>query len=307
VHPRGDLVVATGGRAFWILDDVTPLREIDRALRESRARLYRPRPVYRSNFAGPGQSEPGATFGQNPPSGALLAFYSPNAGPTTIEIRNSAGEVVRRFATTADSNVSATVIVARPGLNRITWDLRKPAIPTVLAGGGPGQGRIEGHLVPPGRYTVKLTQGGASETVPLEVRATPGVTARAADYAAQEALLKDIEADLLEYRTLSRQAETVRAQLTAVMQKVTDSTTIDALRKYASRVEVSAETIRHLSYLQPRVNAVVPAVRASYREAYTTLHTDWLSQRAQSQKTLGPDLDAINSLLAKAGQPAIKR
>jgi len=177
----------------------------------------------------------------------------------------------------------------------------------VLAGGGPGQGRIEGHLVPPGRYTVKLTQAGASETVPLDVRAMPGVTARAADYVAQEALLKDIETDLLEYRTLSRQAENVRTQLTAALQKVTDSTTLDALRKYAARVEVSSEPVRHLSYLQPRVNAVVPAVRASYREAYVTLHSDWQSQRSQSQKTLGPDLDAINALLAKVGQPAIKR
>src|SRR5262245_403248 len=137
VHPRGDLVVATGGRAFWILDDVTPLREVDRGLRESKMRLFRPRAAYRSNLAGSGPSEPGATVGQNPPTGALLAFYSPNAGQTSVEIRNAAGEVVRRFATAADSNAPATVITVRPGLNRVSWDLRKPAIPTVLAGGGP--------------------------------------------------------------------------------------------------------------------------------------------------------------------------
>jgi hypothetical protein len=298
--------VATGGRAFWILDDVTPLREVDRTLSESRLRLYRPRAAYRSNLASPGPSEAGATAGQNPPTGALIAFYSPSSAAMTIDIRNGAGEVVRRFASAGEPDPSASVIDLRPGLNRITWDLRRPAIPTVLAGGGPGQGRIDGHLVAPGMYTVRLTQGGSTLTAPLEVRAMPGVTARAADYAAQETLLQDIEADLLEYRTLSRQAESVRSQLNDVMTKVTDSTTLGALRPFRDRVDVSAEPIRHLAYLQPRVNAVVPAVRASYREAYTMLHRDWLIQRSASRQVLGPDLDAINATLAKLNIPPIK-
>jgi photosystem II stability/assembly factor-like uncharacterized protein len=310
VHPRGDLVVATGGRAFWILDDVSALRELDAGLRETAVRLFKPRPAYRSNLAGGGGfgggGDAGATAGQNPPTGALLSIYSPRAGRASIEIRNAAGSVVRRLGAADESNPSGAGVDLRAGLNRITWDLRTAVIPTVAAGGGPGQGRIEGHLVAPGTYTVRLTFDGTTATAPLDVRAMPSVTATAADYAAQEQLLTAIEKDLLEYRAVSRQIDGVRTQVAEAMRQLTDSGALDAARRYNAKLEMPAEIARHLSYLQPRVNGVVPAVRASYRETYTMLHADWLAQRAVLERALGADLDALNAVLARFNRPAIK-
>jgi photosystem II stability/assembly factor-like uncharacterized protein len=304
VSTRGDLVAATGGRAFWILDNLSLLRQVRPALDETRVRLFSPRAAYRSNLAN-GDGAPAPAFGQNPPSGAVLDFYLPQKTPVTIEIANPAGAVVRRLVTSEDPDPLASVIETRAGLNRIAWDLRRTSIPTVAAGGGPGQGRVEGHPVRPGTYTVRLTAGGTTVSAPLEVRAMPGVTATAAEYAEQERLLGAIEKDLLEYRDISRKVESVRTQVNEAARKLTDSTAIAATRAYSATLTLPTETIRHLSYLHPRVNGVVPHVRASYREMYAMLHRDWEAARPALERALGPDLTTLNATLARFGVAAI--
>jgi hypothetical protein len=306
VHPRGDLVVATGGRAFWILDDVTPLRQVDALLREGSLHLFRPRPAYRPHLAAADTGD--AVFGRNPTSGALLHFYLPRKAPVTIEVVNAAGTLMRRLATADNPDRStATIIDAKPGLSRITWDLRRTSIPLAGgAGGGPGQGRVEGHLAAPGMYTVKLTSSGTTVTAPLEVRAIPGVAATAAAYAEQERLLNLIEKDLLEYRELSLRMDSVRTQLTEAMKKLGDSVAVREANAYAAKLQMPADIYRHLSYVHARVNAVVPDVRPSHRDMYGMLHKDWESRRPTLQRTLRTDLDALNATLTRFGQPPIK-
>ena len=305
VHPRGDLVVATGGRAFWILDDVTPLRQIDPLLRERSLHLFRPRPAYRSHLAAADTGD--VTFGRNPPTGAVFDFYLPRKAPVAIEVFNAAGTLMRRLATADSANRSAAVIDAKPGLNRITWDLRRTSIPLVSGtGGGPGQGRVEGHLAAPGNYTVKLTSGGTTVTAPLEVRAAPSVAATAAAYAEQERLLSLIEKDLLEYREVSLRMESARTQLAEATKKLGDSAAVRDANAYAAKLQMPAEIYRYLSYVHARVNAVVPDVRPSYRDMYLTLHRDWESGRPALERILRSDLDALNATLARFGQPPIK-
>lgn len=306
VH-QNDLIVATGGRAFWILDDVTLLRELDAGLRESTVRLFRPRPAYRAHLAAGGSIEPGTAFGQNPPAGAILNFYLPRRTPTTIEVLTSSGTVVRRLVTADNPDPSAVVIDARAGMNRLTWDLRQTPIPLVSGvGGGPGQGRVEGHLVAPGTYTIKLTSGGTSVTAPLEIRAMPSVRATTAEYAAQEQLLNAIEKDLLEYRDLARQVESVRAQIADVTKKLADSTALEASRTYSAKLDLPTEIYRHLAYVHARVNGVVPNARPSYREMYALLHNDWEAARPAIRRALGADLIAFNATLAKLNHSPIK-
>jgi photosystem II stability/assembly factor-like uncharacterized protein len=306
VHPTGDLVVATGGRAFWILDDVTPLRQLTPSARDTALRLYRPRPAYRSNLANGGLAGPEPTAGQNPPGAALIHFYLPRNAPVTIEVSDSAGTVVHRLVTADDADPRADVIEVAAGLNRIAWDLRRTPIPVLTLPAQPGQGRVDGNYLAPGTYTLRLTSGGATASAPLEVRAMPGITAAATAYAAQERLLRLIETDLLEFRDLSRRAESVRAQLTETASKLTDSSAIREASAYAPRLALPMELYGHLMYLHSRVNSLVPDVRPSYQDLYVTLHRDWEAQRAALEKLLGADLDAINATLTRVGQPAIK-
>ena len=134
----------------------------------------------------------------------------------------------------------------------------------------------------------------------------PGAAATATAYAEQGRLLRVIEKDLLAYRDLSRRGESVRAQLTEAAKKLTDSAATRAVSAYTAKLEFPVVLYGHLMYLHQAVNSFVPDVRPSSREQYTMLHGDWEAQRPTLEKALGADLDALNVVLARFGQAAIK-
>jgi photosystem II stability/assembly factor-like uncharacterized protein len=202
VH-QNDLIVATQGRALWIMDDLTPLHQMDAAVRAADAHLFKPRAAYRLRLGG-GR---GGDWPENPPDGAMI-FYrfakAPTAG-ATIEIRDSAGALVRTFTpggagtkeevfqsmrTPTVTIVGAPRVLTTPGMHRLVWDLRYP--PAYLAPGvnewGPEPrvarvtGDTKGPLAMPGTYTVTLkTADGWSESQTFDVRLDPRVNVPAAD------------------------------------------------------------------------------------------------------------------------------
>ncbi len=187
-----DLIVATHGRGFWVLDDITPLRQVTDAVVRSDAFLFEPETAY--NLPQPSENgtpqprdEP---LAENQPYGAILDYYlgSNVNGPVTLEILSPAGEVLRKFSSEDKStpvdpeklNIPAFWIKSPPilstakGMHRWVWDLRPtPQAPS----GGPGGGgfRRGASTVLPGNYTVKLTAGGKSYTQPLVIKMDPRV------------------------------------------------------------------------------------------------------------------------------------
>ena len=191
-----DLIVATHGRGFWVLDDITCLRQINDDIAKSDAYLFQPADAI--NVA------PGSEYGtpqprdeplaENPPYGAIVDYYLKSApsGPVTLEILDSAGETVRRYSSEDKAppvNPETLNIPAfwRPtpeplsgaaGMHRWVWDLRPtPAADSPARGGGGGGGggifgRGEGRVLP-GAYIVKLTVGGRSYIQPLKVKMDP--------------------------------------------------------------------------------------------------------------------------------------
>jgi hypothetical protein len=180
-----DLIVATHGRGFWILDNITPLRQIDANALTADAILFKPQPtvlVPEPNEQGTPipKDEP---FAENAPWGAMLDYYLKAAasGPVTIEIADASGTVVRRYSSDdtpqpRDPNSlnvqtvwapSAAVPPVTAGMHRWLWDLR----PAPQAGGGRGRGPAP--IVAPGTYTVKLTANGRTFTQPLTVKKDP--------------------------------------------------------------------------------------------------------------------------------------
>jgi photosystem II stability/assembly factor-like uncharacterized protein len=195
VH-RKDLVVATQGRSFWILDDLTPLHQLGDRVASARAHLFAPRDAYRVRYAGSfggiesSRERPDAP--EYPPPGATINYWlAPGAsGPLTLDVLDAGGQVVRSFSSEAAGEssqppdepgmraptmvrVGTPKLPTRPGLNRFVWD---------LAHAGPWSaderrnGR-DGPLATPGRYTVRLTAGGLRATQPLVVRVDPRVAA----------------------------------------------------------------------------------------------------------------------------------
>lgn len=193
-----DLVAATYGRAFWVLDDVTPLRQIDRTVSSAREFLFQPEKALRVRLDLNQDTPipPEMPAGQNPPNGAIIDYYLASApGPDiTLEILDSAGKLVRRLSTAAEPvrpepppNVPdywighPDPLTKKAGMNRFVWDLRYAA-PDVLrhdypisALYGNTPGLPLGPIVTPGNYRVRLTVNGRSLEQPLVVAMDPRV------------------------------------------------------------------------------------------------------------------------------------
>jgi photosystem II stability/assembly factor-like uncharacterized protein len=177
VHPREhDLIVATHGRGIFILDDITPLRQIAAAL-NTEQKLFEPRPTVRWSMWSRDANRGSKTYvGENPPYGALLYYYLKTAPtqPVTISISDEAGKVIRTL-----SEPNATV-----GVNRTVWDLRHQGSSTTGGGGG-GRGGGASPWAAPGLYTATLRAAGREESVAMRVVADPRVSTTQADYVAQ--------------------------------------------------------------------------------------------------------------------------
>lgn len=187
-----DLIVATHGRGFWVLDDITPLRQLSEEVVKSKAYLFHPAdafitPPYSENGTPQPRDEP---LAENPPYGAVIDYYlkSNISGPVVLEIFNPAGESIRRYSSEdriPELNPDTLDIPAfwRPkpptlstaaGMHRWVWDLRPtPTEDRSARGGGGVFGGRGGAAVLPGTYTVNLTVGGKSYSQTLNVKMDP--------------------------------------------------------------------------------------------------------------------------------------
>ncbi|MEZ5497915.1 MAG: hypothetical protein R3E77_00660 [Steroidobacteraceae bacterium] len=239
VH-ENDVVVATEGRALWILDDIARLRQLEPGALDS-TRLFAPSRTVRvrsnQNKDTPLPAE--TPLGVNPPDGAIIDYV---IGPgvkkaVALEIHDSAGRLLRRFSSDDPPEAPVTEtryfpeqwirpaaqLSAQPGAHRFVWDLRLPrprapvyaySISTSLSHGTPIEPR--GPLIPPGRYQLTLLAGGKRYTAPLEVIADPRVPIVAEDL--QAALQFSLETgDVLEqaWRAV-REIESFRESLASL-------------------------------------------------------------------------------------------
>src|SRR5262249_2222489 len=240
-----DLVVATYGRGFWVLDDITPLRQLTPQATQptaATAHLFPVRPAYRFRpITEPMMMPDDAAEGRNPPDGADINFLLKSApekdadgavkeDAVRIVISDAAGKIVRTL------KVGKT---ASAGLNRAWWDLKYEATKEIklrtppqyasdfkLGADGtrpfPLGGRFSG-LVPPGTYTVKLVANGREVSEPLTVRKDPNTTGTEADIQAQTKVLTELRGSLNTAADVVNQSESIRAQLAQLKTLVGDT------------------------------------------------------------------------------------
>jgi photosystem II stability/assembly factor-like uncharacterized protein len=284
-----DLVVGTHGRSFWILDDITPLRQLEPGLLGRDAHLFRPqiatRVRWNQNTDTPLPPEEPA--GKNPPDGALLAYYlgSEAAQPVVLEVLDAAGGVIRRFAT-GDGPEPAVpqpnlpdywirpprILSAKAGLHRFVWDLRYPP-PAVSQFSYPIAAiyrdtprEPRGPWVLPGQYTIRLTTGDHALTQPLTVRLDPRVKTT------EEDLRRQFDTSMRLYEALERngtalkQLRTFRAQLSALRSAQVPA----ALRGRVAGLEQRAATIESGDVARPglvRLEALLAQLLEMAQEA----------------------------------------
>ncbi|HKW09345.1 MAG TPA: hypothetical protein VJO33_03135 [Gemmatimonadaceae bacterium] len=250
-----DLVIATYGRGFYILDDISSLQQLTGAARTESAHLFAPRTAYRfravDNAVRSMSDDP--NDGHNPPYGASIDYWigSADSGLVSIAIADSTGRTIR----TIDAPHVA-------GLNRIVWDLRfdplapaRSETPVALAAAppsgaeegpvprrAPSAGRGAGTatlniLAPPGRYTVRLSAGASEGTQPLVVLKDPDSGGNARDIGLQTAMLVDLAKDIGASTALYSQIDDIRSQVRTVRARVADSSSLADVRAAADSVE----------------------------------------------------------------------
>jgi photosystem II stability/assembly factor-like uncharacterized protein len=219
-----DLIVATHGRSFWILDDLTPLHQLTPEVARAERHLFKPRDVWRVRGTGDGGGGTGGqpqrrAIGQNPPNGAVVFAYfrQKPEGEVTLEFLDARDSVIRRFSTKPRAPTDSLKVSA--GMNRVVWNLRYPDATRfegmILWGGG-----TQGPVAVPGRYKARLTTGSWSATQEFAVKKDPRVTATEADLQRQFDLLISIRNRLSEAHDGVRRIRAVKEQLDGVAERV---------------------------------------------------------------------------------------
>lgn len=244
---EGELVAATHGRAFWILDDTQLLAQLSDGVGNEDVHLFAPKHAYRGAFGRgyiPGLSGP-PNMGSNPSTGATVYYWLKNKpeGEVTLEFLNADGKLVKKFSSKAapkphaetelpPADVAAQeeaaegprrggvqLAPANQGLNRFDWDLRYPDATTF-----PGiilwAGSVRGPMVVPGSYTVRLTVNGKTQSEKFEVRKDPRLETTPQDFTAQleTALqmrdkLSQTDQAILDIRSVRKQIDELTARL----------------------------------------------------------------------------------------------
>ena len=196
-----DLVVATHGRSFWILDDITPLHQMTEEVAAARAHLFSSKEAYRRI--------------------GFTTFYNlaevPEE-PVELAFLESDGTLIRKFSTDARGDER---IAVKPGMNRFHWNLRYPAANVV--DDALWFGRNEGPLTVPGTYQVRLTVGGWSQTRDFEVRKDPRLSTTQSDFQKQFDLAIQIRDRITELSDAIRQIRSVREQVNNLSSILTEA------------------------------------------------------------------------------------
>ena len=240
VIKNDDLVLATHGRSFWILDDVSPLRQFADSVAGEDMHLYQPATSYRvhTHTGDAADTSPRLAFaGKNPPNGAVIYFYLKQAPKpelkqeVKIEILDAAGSVIRKYSSNKtepldepldpDDKKPEKQIKLEDGLSRFVWDLHYEEANRV-----PGYFLWEyndgarGPLALPGNYQVRLTANGKSATAPFEVKIDPRVTTSEGDLEKQFKLEMDVRDQLNRVYDSVNQIQDVREQLDGLKKRL---------------------------------------------------------------------------------------
>ena len=336
-----DLVVATHGRAFWILDDLTPLRAAagtTTGQAPTESVLYKPRLAHLLRW--PDFYERRQPVGENPPNGAIVYYYLSTApkGVVALEFLDSSGRLVRRYSNEEkkeaetppewpDQTPPDEKIPTDVGVNRFAWDLRMQG-PTPLAGEPGAEFRDRGPMAPPGSYQVRLAADGKSYTASLELKLDPRVKVTIEDVQKQVDLGGKIVAQVSAIHEAVGTIREVRTQTRGLTRRFGDNA------QYASLLSVmkdfdkksfdlesqllqvnSKSSESNLNYpvlIDERFHSLLFSVEsadaaptAQQVEVYEELEKQAQPLLAQYRDLMAKDLVALNEMVTKQNIPIL--
>ena len=335
-------MAATHGRSFWILDDLSPLRQANSAIAAEDFHLYQPATAIRLHF--PDDVDRKRPVGDNPPKGAILDYYlktkPSEKEEITIEILDAQGKRVRRLSNHKenkqeqppewpDHEKPVSLLPAEAGMNRFAWDFRydPPAqIPGAFYVGEPPRG----PLVIPGTYQVKLNVKGKTQTAPLEVKLDPRLqnSVTAADMQKQIDLAFKVQQDIDALHRAVNQIRELRANLQTLQKWAgegsSSSEVVSAARALDQKMTPVEESLiqvkmkssegnlrypnmlnEQYSSFSDLVQGVDGAPTAQQLLVFDELHTRLGTQLSGWRQIVSVDVPALNDLMRKHGVPTL--
>ena len=325
-----DLIAATAGRSFWILDDVSPIQETTKT---KGLHIVTPKKVYRL-FSG--KKKKGDAQGTNPVSGVNLDYYLPKKVDSLmlkLEILQN-DEVIRTYTSEKPKNVSSwpggpspkQVLPHKEGYNRVHWDFRRnsiPAVDKVFVYGSYG-----GSSVAPGDFKVRLVYGNEQKETQITILPNPNIEASTSDFEEQQKLLVQIDLILSNMHESVTQMRSVQSQLkyyiTAFEQKESYSELIEKAKAIeekllaweANLIQSNQKTFQdvinfnnklnaELMYLKGFVDSEHPKVTQGSLDRFSDLKTQWENHDKKLSAIIATEFSSFEALYESMKVPAL--
>jgi photosystem II stability/assembly factor-like uncharacterized protein len=331
-----DLVVATSGRAFWILDDLGALQQSLGKPDTMQLAVFQPKPTYKyTTFAA---TEPSPYYGQNPPSGVIFDYYLPHNWKDSLvinlDVLDKNGRIIRTLSSKKSENFKGwpggppppQVLPAKPGLNRFNWDLRREMMPGIE--GVFLMGDYRGHLVAPGDYTIRLfSKQDTVETI-VKILPDPRLNASHADFEEQQSVLSHIEKTVLDIHESVNRLRSVKKQLNDRLGLIRNMEGQDALVKQGETVAKSItgweekliqprqETFQdvinfrnmlssELLNLRSAIDTHDPRPTNGAKQRLNDLLAEWETWKMEMERIIGDEVMSFNTAYQAAGLPVL--
>ncbi len=325
-----DLVAATSGRGFWILDDLGALQNNSRYSKA--IEMVTPKDTYRifgGNSKAVGQ-------GQNPRSGVTFDYYLKNnidSLTLTLEVLEN-DKVIRTYTNKKKSNFKSwpggpskpQILPSKKGVNRFTWDFRRaplPSIHKVFIFGG-----LAGSSVAPGKYTLRMTLGDVVSETEATILPNPKVLSSAEDFVAQQKMLVSIENTVKEMHESVNQMRSAKTQLSHYAKLLKDSKNADSLLEKGKEltkrinsweenlIQAKQKTFQDVINFNNKLNAQLiqlksyidqanPKVTNGAKERFNDLMKDWQVYKNERDTIINTEMQAYNSLFKTLAIPAL--
>jgi photosystem II stability/assembly factor-like uncharacterized protein len=321
VH-KNDLILSTQGRAFWIMDDISPLRNIGDQIPEA-ATLMAPSTAYDVQYYG----RTGSRQAPNPDSGAVFYYSLPEGfdhkeTDLSVEILNSEGSVIRTLKSDKKGKAKgggrgiSYKLPAQAGLNKAVWDLNADPRPGVKGAWSPAWGsrdKFSGPGALPGTYTIRLKAGDTVVEQPLTLQFDPRHNISDTAWAEKQEMLDNIDVIFTELSTTLATFKDVRKQLKGQLKYVQDkdlkeqgSTILKSMQAWEDGVFSSKRTffqdvlnwpdqlVSEFSGLLGSVDGAIPPLNTGVKERYTDLKAKWETAKSMRDELITGEIAAFN-------------
>jgi photosystem II stability/assembly factor-like uncharacterized protein len=250
-----NLIAATHGRSFWIMDDLTPLHQITSAMASQATILFKPMPSYRMPGGSGWREQNRKLVGQNHPGGVLVHYFVAATDPKTevkLEFMETSGTIIKTYSSRATDRTQQLTV--KTGGNRFVWDMRYPGyttFPGMVYYGSPNLG----PKAVPGKYLVRLTVNGLAQTQEFDILKDPRISTTPEEFQAQFDFLTKVRDKVSEANQAIIDIRKLKEDLAVLKNKIGQDPSFNELNE--AIVQFDRELTRHENTIHQTKNRSV--------------------------------------------------